>query len=112
MVLVVTSWEILESLTYGFGESEILGNRVVDVVVVVGWWLLIIMFKRTRNDIPWISSMNAAENDGIPIDWPQFINKLTCGNCFKDSKHDDQKQNRNNEEYNPEQETETEVVTI
>eukprot|EP01083_Nonionella_stella_P195323 719562_1 len=86
MFFVITVWEFLEALTVGFGESESLANRTVDIVVaVIGWWIIILIFKHTRKDIPWISSMNAAGNDGKEIDWSKVANKATCGHCFKKS---------------------------
>ena len=87
MFIVVTAWEIMEALTFGFGESEVIGNRIVDIVVaLIGWWIIIIIFKRTRTDIPWISSMNAAGNGGEEINWAWVFNKISCGTCFKDAK--------------------------
>jgi len=86
MFVVVTAWEIMEALTFGLGESEVIGNRIVDILVaVVGWWLVIIIFKKTRKDIPWISSMNAAGNGGEEINWRWVFNKISCGCCFKDA---------------------------
>lgn len=86
MFIVVTAWEIMEALTFGFGESEVIGNRIVDIVVaLVGWWIIVLIFKRTRTDIPWISSMNAAGNGGEEINWPWFVNKISCGACCKDA---------------------------
>lgn len=82
MFIVLSGWEVFEAFTVGFGETETIGNRIVDVGVgVIGWWILILIFKRTRKDIPWISSMNAAGNDGQEIDWRLVWNKITCGCC-------------------------------
>ena len=47
MFLIVFGWEIMEALTFGFGESETIGNRAVDIgVAVIGWWLIILIFKQ------------------------------------------------------------------
>lgn len=56
--LVVTGWEILEYFTTGLGDSEIICNRIVDIVVaIIGWWIIILIF--IAKYIPWISSKNA-----------------------------------------------------
>ena len=84
MFIILSGWEVFEAFTVGFGETETIGNRIVDVGVgVIGWWILILIFKKTRTDIPWISSMNAAGNNGEPIDWGLVWNKITCGCCCR-----------------------------
>ena len=59
-------WEVLEAYwTVGLGDGESLENHIVDVVVaVVGWWIVILLFPRSRKDIPWISSRNSCGNEG------------------------------------------------
>eukprot|EP01083_Nonionella_stella_P006573 19088_1 len=89
MFLIVAGWEVMEAYTKGFGESESLGNRAIDIgVAVIGWWIVILIFKRTRQDIPWISAMNAAGNNGAEIDWIKVLNKILCKCCPKIEKDD------------------------
>ena len=59
-------WEVLEKdWTVGLGDGESTINQVVDIVVaVIGWWCVILIFRKSRKDIPWISSRNANGNDG------------------------------------------------
>lgn len=106
MFIIVTAWEIMEYYTFGFGEFETLENRIVDILVaVVGWWVIIIIFKKTRKDIPWISSMNAAGNGGVEINWRWVFYKISCGRCFKDAAdgNSDEKDVAQQMEYNDSQ---------
>ena len=55
MCLLSLTWEILEAYTKGLGESEGIGNHIVDVVsVVIGYFIVILIF--TPKDIPWITA--------------------------------------------------------
>ena len=59
-------WEVLERyLTVGLGDTESYGNQGIDILVaVIGWWVVILLFPRSRKDIPWISSRNSLGNEG------------------------------------------------
>ena len=64
--IMLVVWEILErDWTVGLGDGESDINQLVDVIVaIVGWWLVILIFPRSRRDIPWISSRNSCGNEG------------------------------------------------
>jgi hypothetical protein len=49
-VLVLTiAWEIFEMRVVGFGDKEIIKNRIVDIgVAIVGWLLIVITVMGTR----------------------------------------------------------------
>ena len=69
----------MEALTYGFGESETIGNRAIDIgVAVIGWWMIILIFKKSRTDIPWISSKNALGNNGKSLTCNALLNNWIC----------------------------------
>lgn len=82
--MIVFGWEIMEALTFGFGESETIGNRTIDIgVAVVGWWIVILIFKQSRSDIPWISSKNSLGNNGKTITCKRLLNNWICCEKYK-----------------------------
>ena len=92
MFLIVFGWEVMEALTYGFGESETVGNRAIDIgVAVVGWWMTILIFKRSRTDIPWISSRNALGNNGRNLSCKRLLNNWICCEKYKFEEEEESK---------------------
>jgi len=58
-VLILTiAWEVFEAVAPGFGETETLGNRIVDVAVACFGWVLVtgIAALTLNTQMPFISS--------------------------------------------------------
>jgi len=92
MFLLVTVWEFHEGVwTTGLGDGESLSNHIVDVIVaIVGWTIVIMIFS--RNDIPWISSRNACNNDRKICKWKQFNEQLINKIFWNSNNNKDQSQ--------------------
>lgn len=57
LVLALTVlWEVFESLPTGFGQGEIITNRIVDVSVALGAWFLVTVIAGAiaGAPIPWV----------------------------------------------------------
>ena len=56
VVIFTIGWEIFEWKVPGFGETESPLNRVVDVGVAVGGWLIVagLIALLTHTSIPWL----------------------------------------------------------
>lgn len=71
VALFTIAWEIFEWLVPGFGESETLKNRVVDIAVAWVGWLIIaaVVAAVAHTAIPWIlpSSESLVRNAGLHL---------------------------------------------
>jgi hypothetical protein len=52
VLLLVLFWELFEWLTRGFGDKEIILNRVVDVGIAVVLWLLVVIIVMAATGAP------------------------------------------------------------
>ena len=55
VVIFTIAWEIFEKLVPGFGDQEILANRVVDVLGAWAGWFVVaaIIAAATQTPLPW-----------------------------------------------------------
>lgn len=62
VVLLTIAWEIFEWQVPGFGETESLGNRVVDIAVAWGAWILVAggVALVTDTPMPWLLPLSEA----------------------------------------------------